>query len=886
MKTAANSYIRLPFIIKLAIASVVFTLITVTTVGISKVSAEADPYPPCGPGWNCVVPEGWVYPATGEPIRNLCPFRKVLVPNASAFPGGTTTNSSSIYMEIWYSVYICSDHTGGAPEETSAVAWIISVNGVDRYYNSHNNARDGNVGGNGGAWTGIGWTVGFLNPGNNQVCHRVQGSISEAPGSFSNLGYCVNVFYEQISSSCSIVSAPASVNPGQTFNATLSATNTGNNAWTVDPSNGNRYKLGSSNPRDNTRWGTSRVELPGESAGIYGMVVYAGRTSTTTVSFTAPTTPGTYAFAWEVLREGYYWVGPQCSRNINVVDTAALDGVKIDDSGVSASGSTTPPWGGNCYSNTAPANCNNGTLANYPFSDNQVCVSGASCSTSNHFDITNIPTGTQTVSITTAGTGDNTWSLRGFKICASGGGCTTQWLTTTPLGGAAASFSHTFAGGTRYSMRWIYQNNPVTITCGTLQTLGPAGNPEPGETFTLRPSFTVTGGTFSDASRDIQITSTGGLTVPAPLTRDYVPASITAVASGYADFPNAFHNTPGVYTVTWQLVGTTATNCTGTVTVAAKPYIRIYNGDVLSGSGFANTSPTCQLSSGARQIGFNRGGSGAGAGAGAGTTLAAFALGKNVDFASAAMRAAHPLPVKGLTFANVSAVTADGQANGNYGGELSSGFFNTQCVPDYFTESQVNGGTSLAAGSSIPATVLPAGTTSASRVNYYVDGDVFITGNITYLVAAGANPTFGADPNTIPSFRVVARGNIYIAPGVSEINGSLIAQPRNDGTRGRIYTCAQSSWSANTPNNIPTAAQQSASCTGKLTIFGSVIAKELKLLRTLGTLRNAASNEPYTSANQAEAIIFSPEQWLRNPRTGTTTRQEPYQSITGLPPIL
>jgi hypothetical protein len=103
---------------------------------------------------------------------------------------------------------------------------------------------------------------------------------------------------------------------------------------------------------------------------------------------------------------------------------------------------------------------------------------------------------------------------------------------------------------------------------------------------------------------------------------------------------------------------------------------------------------------------------------------------------------------------------------------------------------------------------------------------VVINGNITY----GSGYT-GA--SNAPNFTLVVRGNVYIAPNVTQIDGLLIAESYIGGggnqIGGTIYTCANgaSPVSGNNTHNI---------CANNLTFNGAVIAKDMKLLRTKGTL--------------------------------------------------
>ena len=82
---------------------------------------------------------------------------------------------------------------------------------------------------------------------------------------------------------------------GGMVHATLTFTNCSTETWTRDGG----FHLGSSNERDNTTWGTTRVSLPQD--------VPPGSQVTVPVDVTAPTQPGTYSFSWGVVHEGVRW---------------------------------------------------------------------------------------------------------------------------------------------------------------------------------------------------------------------------------------------------------------------------------------------------------------------------------------------------------------------------------------------------------------------------------------------------------------------------------------------------------------------------------------------------------------------------------------------------
>jgi hypothetical protein len=106
-------------------------------------------------------------------------------------------------------------------------------------------------------------------------------------------------------------SVPASMVAGQSYAVSVTMQNTGANTWTW----ANAYKLGSWNPRDNFTWGFNRVYLP------TNVSVLSGAQWTFSFTVRAPSTPGSYAFQWRMVRENVTWFGAT-STNVNVVVSA------------------------------------------------------------------------------------------------------------------------------------------------------------------------------------------------------------------------------------------------------------------------------------------------------------------------------------------------------------------------------------------------------------------------------------------------------------------------------------------------------------------------------------------------------------------------------------
>jgi hypothetical protein len=167
---------------------------------------------------------------------------------------------------------------------------------------------------------------------------------------------------------------------------------------------------------------------------------------------------------------------------------------------------------------------------------------------------------------------------------------------------------------------------------------------------------------------------------------------------------------------------------------------------------------------------------------------------------------------------------------------------------------------------------------SPKNIELYVDGDVYISKNITYVG--------GGSPGTASSFILhVVNGNIYIDPDVTELDGYYVAEGSSS-TTGKIYTCATAAGPL-TKNNL-------YGCNKQLIVWGGFAANQVNLMRTYGSLRNArvvaagCSNavisNPTTCA--AEVFEFTPELYLSKPASGVSSDFGKYDSITSLPPVL
>lgn len=313
---------------------------------------------------------------------------------------------------------------------------------------------------------------------------------------------------------------------------------------------------------------------------------------------------------------------------------------------------------------------------------------------------------------------------------------------------------------------------------------------------------------------------------------------------------------------------TTPVSDSGCARVVGKPTVKIFGGDITAGGAFINNG-VCGASASSMIAGwphapnYNA----------AGTQFGAFSSGTITGFSSAMINANSAVAPRSLAFANFPASGGD-----TFGGS----FGNMDCALDHYGDATPASlpTVGLSSINSNPTTPTASGSYRGSgtqighnpvirngqRIAVYVTGNVYISGNgITYQ-NRGAWQTV----QDIPAFKlVVYGGNIYIAPSVTELSGTYVAQP-NGAVGGNIYTCA------NNGSLIPDANLYN-SCQNLLTVNGVFIAKKVHLQRTLGTAIRGET---------AERFNYLPEVWLAPwPQTNSASEIK-YDAIISLPPVL
>lgn len=306
------------------------------------------------------------------------------------------------------------------------------------------------------------------------------------------------------------------------------------------------------------------------------------------------------------------------------------------------------------------------------------------------------------------------------------------------------------------------------------------------------------------------------------------------------------------------------------VYAAAQPYVKVFGGDVSAGNGIiSGTGANCTPNNQSSITAWNKG---ANTFAGAGTQFAAMALGTIEEFASGQRTTGVNVP-SGLAFAN-NAPNGD-----DYGGEFGS----LPCIPDYYAikpattqplPANVSAMGTGAYGANGTITLAGGQVNPGERITVYVQGDVYISSNITYT----PNWNF----RNVPLFQLVVRGNIYVDNNVTQLDGAYIAQP-NGGSGGNIYSCATNA------SALPLNGALYNTCNTKLTVNGLFSGRQVHLMRTTGTISQSTAGESRAANNAAEVFNFNPSMWIAQPAPGTNTgntKVGEYDAITSLPPVL
>lgn len=385
--------------------------------------------------------------------------------------------------------------------------------------------------------------------------------------------------------------------------------------------------------------------------------------------------------------------------------------------------------------------------------------------------------------------------------------------------------------------------------------------------------------------------------------------NIVPPGTGQGTTPIIAANSAGLYNYKVEVTSLLTLNCSNSITASNKPYVTVYGGNtVVSGgsSGECNVPATKSIYTSYDTA--NKKGSG--------TQFLATAPDLIVAFASALLRGSayypsppggdqYGIPPSGLTYAN----TATAPAFGVFGGASSEG----HCQHNYWGKEDNSDKPPSTSASSINLASLSSGKylyepstpgaaievtgsslANGSKIALYIEGNVYISGNLTY------QNTSWATEGDIPSLYIIAKGNIYIAPTVTQLDGVYIAQPNNPAldnasNGGRIYTCASSTGQYSPTTDQVNYVPGGPCSQNQLVVNGAFDAQKVLLLRTGSTLKKSLPGEHPAGASHncdafggnksvcsAEVFNLSPELFLSTPFPPTNT----YQAITSMPPIL
>jgi hypothetical protein len=343
---------------------------------------------------------------------------------------------------------------------------------------------------------------------------------------------------------------------------------------------------------------------------------------------------------------------------------------------------------------------------------------------------------------------------------------------------------------------------------------------------------------------------------------------------------------------------------------ATKPYFKAFGADVMSGGWFSEAN-SCNTAVGSNYqdpsyqavsdpkvggiLAFAKEDGSGNARGGASSQYGVFSLGiiegasasQHGFYSAGAQSAAGNTPKHRLSFANDNAAV---QWGGLYEGNVRQ----SSCIPDYYaklattsaaglgvlTSGTASGAYTASASGGDPYNVTnaPVNIAAGRKITLFVNGNAYIGHNITYQLDR---------ENNVPKFALVVKGNIYIDPSVTRLDGVYSAQPASSivaADDGNIWTC-------HPDDSYPVYTDYIPACDNRLIVNGALIAKQVNFLRTPGDVNLASTAEDSLSAatgsnNIAEVVNFTPAMIIGGPffnqPAGPSLK---VQSIVSLPPV-
>lgn len=429
---------------------------------------------------------------------------------------------------------------------------------------------------------------------------------------------------------------------------------------------------------------------------------------------------------------------------------------------------------------------------------------------------------------------------------------------------STSSYSFNCSASRQFQSGSVNNNQSLPINTYITGTANPTTTPPPsGGTYSL--TIVKGGVTLSGYPKSLTYTQTG-------------------TASPYLYFAAGpavtFNGVGSVYSISWSFTSSQGSKtCSANITVIAPgstPYLQVFGGDVMAGSGFTSESScVANSSAGIYSNSNNQNGSSY---VGSGTDQGAFAEAFVSGFSSEGNTGSGG-PPNNLTFSN-------SPTNGNFG--------EAYCVPDYFSDFN-----NL---SSTPTQVIDKLTTttpsSQRNLRSWLPTNTLSLGKGYIILVKGVD--FNIDENTafqsnipassalssLPYLYVIDEGgNIIISPSVTHLAGVFIDEPtpttavKNNSSSGNIFDCSTSS------SFDPSPFTDSCSNT-KLVVDGSFIAGNIDFQRTntTTTVPEPSGSCKAASVADAEEFCYSPLIWLANPFSSSSSVHTDY--LSSVPPTL
>lgn len=673
-------------------------------------------------------------------------------------------------------------------------------------------------------------------------------------------------------SNCTVTSSPMGViTPGQNVQLTFQVTNGGNLPGTIDWDT-NQYRLGLK--PDSTILSQKTVGLTPD----IGNSLRMNRTSISSISFNAPSTPGAYTLSWELQNVDGTWyddILDNCNITINVGTNTTPDAFSCTTGFYQiANGSLysiAPTTGqASLIANTGYRWLNAvgyNRIDNYMYGVVRRTTSPPNPPAPGEGHLIKIGSDGSAVSLgavpsspnTIAGDMDaqgNLWYIPDpalNKIIRLNVQTRAYTEYTLSLPAALTVSDLVYIGGSLYGIQSQY---------GRVVRIPTSGFPGTQIPVTISGSSPITGLTPAGSGGAYQMTSAWTSETGSMYTYQIGTNKIFEILNYNSGNPSAIQRSPGFVGDQSNTDGASCPNAPDPyLSKANRPYLRVQGSDVIAGAVFADSSNTCDerrdafdpnkgyiKANGSRTHPYNATDLDGIKNGSSSAQYAAFAYGV-IDSGNTGNGSSFIANngyyrsnlFRDILFANTLIGTQ--QEYGKYYKKNS-----LPCVDVSRQQAALSSATTVTTTTlsqaitpgdnsnlisngdiTLSGIILPAGT----RVMLYVDGKVTIANNILYAgISSDSNGIL-----TTPSFTVIATGGIDILPATTYLDGYFLAT--NNST---INTCAGG-------------VMVVTSCNSQLRVNGALSAKNIEWRRNYGTLGTQAQTLP--NANNSHCAVGS-----------------------------